>query len=50
MIIDACSQYKKLAGEEPPLFVIYRSWFTANHPDAFIFADEFKTLRGGLNR
>jgi hypothetical protein len=42
LIIDACAQYKKLAGEEPPLFVIYRVWFTANYPDVFIFADEFK--------
>ena len=42
LIIDACAQYKKLAGEEPPLFVIYRIWFTANYTDAFIFPDEFK--------
>lgn len=42
LIIDACAQYKKLTSEEPPLFIIYRVWFTANHPDAFILADEFK--------
>jgi hypothetical protein len=24
LIIDACAQYRKLAGEEPPLFLIYR--------------------------
>ena len=44
LIIDACAQYKKLAGEEPPLFLIYRVWFTANRPDFFIFADEFKKV------
>jgi hypothetical protein len=42
LIIDACAQYKKLSGEEPPLFAIYRAWFTANRPNVFIFPDEFK--------
>ena len=42
LLIDACAQYKKLAGEEPPLFVIFRVWFIANYPDVFIFTDEFK--------
>jgi hypothetical protein len=46
MIIDACSQYKKLTGEEPRLFVIYRIWFTVNNPDVFIFSDEFKKAMG----
>lgn len=46
LIIDACSQYEKLTGEHPPLFVIYRGWFMANYPDVFIFPEELKrTLR-----
>jgi hypothetical protein len=41
-LIDACAQYSKLAGEEPPLFVIYRVWFTLKYPEAFILVDELK--------
>jgi hypothetical protein len=46
LIIDACAQYKKLTGEEPPLFVVYRVWFTVNHPDVFIFPEELKKAMG----
>src|SRR5215472_10182699 len=42
MIMDACAQCTKLDGKEPPLFITYRIWFTANHPDVFILSDEFK--------
>ena len=35
LIIDACSQYCKLTGEDPPLFQIYRGWFMANNQDLF---------------
>lgn len=42
MIFDACAQCTWLAGKEPPLFITYRIWFTANHPDVFILPDEFK--------
>jgi hypothetical protein len=45
LIIDACAQYKKLAGEEPSLFAIYRVWFTANRPDAFILTDGLSIAR-----
>jgi hypothetical protein len=41
-MIDACAQYRKLTGEEPPLLTIFRAWFSANHPDFFIFPDELK--------
>jgi hypothetical protein len=36
LIVDACAQYTKLAGEEPPLFKIYRCWAAANHPKLFL--------------
>jgi hypothetical protein len=45
-MIDACAQYVKLVGEEPPLFAVYRTWFTINHPNVFILSDEFKKTLG----
>jgi hypothetical protein len=39
MILDACLQYTMLAGEEPPLFAIYRWWFVANHRDLVNLAE-----------
>jgi hypothetical protein len=45
-MIDACAQYSKLTGEQPPLLIIYRAWIIANQPDLFIVSDELKrTLR-----
>src|ERR1051325_9856601 len=44
MIMDACAHCTELAGKEPPMFITYRIWFTANHPDVFILSDEFKEV------
>jgi hypothetical protein len=40
-LIEACA---KLTGEEPPLFLVYRVWFMANHPDVFLFPEEFNKM------
>jgi hypothetical protein len=42
LLVDACTQYEKLTGELPPLFLIHRTWFMANHPDFFNFPEESK--------
>jgi hypothetical protein len=42
LILDACFQYSKLSGEEPPLLKIFRTWFTSIHPNMYIFPDELK--------
>ena len=42
LIIDACSQYHRLTGEQPPLFLVYQGWFMANYQDVFIFPEELK--------
>lgn len=39
-VFDACRQYERLTGEQPPLFLIYRTWFMANHPRMFILPEE----------
>jgi len=44
LILDACSQYYKLTGEFPPLFLIYRGWFMANDPNLFNLPEEQKRL------
>jgi hypothetical protein len=44
MIMDACAHCTELAGKQPPLFIAYRVWFTANHPDVFLLSDEFKEV------
>lgn len=43
-LIDACAQYHKLTGEEPPLFVAYRIWFLVHRPDCFLLPDELKSV------
>ncbi len=45
-ILDACLHYYDLTKEFPPLFTIYRAWFTAIHPDMFKFPDEQARLIG----
>jgi hypothetical protein len=30
-MVDACAQFRKLTGEEPLLFIVYRVWFAAHH-------------------
>lgn len=40
LILDACSQYYKLTGENLPLFTVFRGWYMANHPDLFILPEE----------
>jgi hypothetical protein len=40
LLVEACGQYQKLTGELPPLILIYRTWFMANHPDFFNFPEE----------
>ena len=42
-LIDACVQFQKLTGDEPALFLIYRVWFSAHHPNLFILPDELKS-------
>jgi hypothetical protein len=42
LIFDACSQYHRLTGEQPPLFLIYLGWFMANYQEVFIFPEELK--------
>jgi hypothetical protein len=42
LLVDACSQYEKLTGEVPPLFIVYRTWFMASRPDLFKFDEERK--------
>ena|SRR3989344_7680571 len=40
LIVDACSQYYKLTGEDLPLFVVFRGWYIANHQDLFVLPEE----------
>ena len=44
---DACWQYSKLTGEEPPLFTTHRVWFMANNPDFFNPPEEFEEVLHG---
>lgn len=44
LIIDACSQYYKLTGEDAPLFAAFRGWHIINYPDLFKFDDERNSL------
>ena len=41
-MIDACAQYRKLTGQEPSVFTVYRGWFTLHHLDVLIMTDELK--------
>lgn len=43
-ILDACSQYRRLTGEFPPLFQIYQTWVMAKHPDMYILTEEVKRI------
>ena len=41
LILEACSTYFKITGDDPVLFKIYRMWYIANHPKMFKYsADE----------
>jgi hypothetical protein len=40
LIVDACSQYYKLTGEDLPLSVIFRAWYIANNPELFLLDEE----------
>jgi hypothetical protein len=44
LIVDACSKYTTLTGEDPPLFKLYRGWYMANHQNIFILPEEQKEL------
>jgi hypothetical protein len=44
LIYDACSQYRKLTGELPPLFLIYQGWFMMNNSNLFDLPEEQKRL------
>ncbi len=40
LILEACSAYHSLTGENPPVFKLYNSWFITNHSNLFNFPDE----------
>ena len=40
LIMDACSQYYKLTGEDPPLFHVFRGWYMANNLHLFSLPEE----------
>jgi hypothetical protein len=40
-MIDACAQYTKLTSEDTALFVTYRVWLMARHPELFILGEQF---------
>jgi hypothetical protein len=42
MIYEACSVYRKLSSEDPPLFKLFRLWFMAKKPGLFILSEEEK--------
>ena len=42
LLQDACHQYQKLTGEQPPLFSLYRTWFMAQFPDMYVLPEETK--------
>lgn len=35
LLLDACSQYLQITGEDLPLFVVYRTWHMAQHVEHF---------------
>ena len=42
LILDACTQYYKLTGEDPPLFKQLRAWYVVNNQELFNFSEEEK--------
>lgn len=48
LIQEACSVYRNLSGEYPPLFKLFQGWFIANNQHLFLLTDEHKKIIGAL--
>jgi hypothetical protein len=48
LIQEACSVYRELSGEYPPLFMLFQGWFMAKNPHLFLLPDEHKKIIGAL--
>lgn len=44
LIYEACSVYRKLSGEYPPLFMLFQAWFMASYQDLFNLPEEQKRI------